>query len=420
SRVRRPARGVYSSKPTQKELLAMPLRIAAGVVALAFLGVSPAHAQGPAIPAQSWPDEDWELSTPAAEGIDAKTIAALDADLRAGRYGYVDAMVVIRHGRIIAEHSYPRDYATINAPLIEGEPGPWNYHDANWHPYFRGSQLHTLQSTTKSFASALAGIAIAQGRIRGVDATLGELLPHRQISDPAKAAITLDNVLTMRPGFEWLETEVSYWDPRNDSIRVEKTNDWTGYLLAKPLVTAQGSTYTYNSTNSQMISEIVSTAVGKGLDAFAEETLFGPLGIREYQWKSAPEGYRDTAGGLYLSARDLARFGLLFLRGGEWNGKQLIPADWVARSLETHVRDTEPADPAANFGYDYQWWVFEHGSEGRPRMVGTWGWGGQFALLVPALDLVAVFTGWNTYDGQEDIAPVLAFYERVVLPAAAR
>ncbi|MFM7273394.1 MAG: serine hydrolase domain-containing protein, partial [Gammaproteobacteria bacterium] len=267
----------------------MPLRIAAGVVALAFLGVSPAHAQGPAIPAQSWPDEDWELSTPAAEGIDAKTIAALDADLRAGRYGYVDAMVVIRHGRIIAEHSYPRDYATINAPLIEGEPGPWNYHDANWHPYFRGSQLHTLQSTTKSFASALAGIAIAQGRIRGVDATLGELLPHRQISDPAKAAITLDNVLTMRPGFEWLETEVSYWDPRNDSIRVEKTNDWTGYLLAKPLVTAQGSTYTYNSTNSQMISEIVSTAVGKGLDAFAEETLFGPLGIREYQWKSAPE-----------------------------------------------------------------------------------------------------------------------------------
>ena len=398
----------------------MPRLIAASLLVSVLLALPSARAAEAVRDASAWPAADWEVSTPGREGMDAKTIAALDRDLRAGRYGYVDAMLVIRHGRIVAEHSYPRDYATINAPLMTGEPGPWNYHDADWHPYYRGTALHTLQSTTKSFASALAGIAIAQGRIRGVEATLGELLPHRQISDPAKAAITLDDVLTMRPGFEWLETEVSYRDPRNDSIRVEKTEDWTGYLLSKPLVTAPGSTYTYNSTNSQMISEIVSTAVGKGLDAFAEETLFGPLGIREYQWKSAPEGYRDTAGGLYLKPRDLARFGLLFLRGGEWKGKQLIPADWVLRSLETHVADTEPADPGANFGYGYQWWVFEHGSAGRPRMVGTWGWGGQFALLVPALDLVAVFTGWNTYDGQEDIAPVLAFYERVVLPAATR
>lgn len=395
----------------------MPRRIVLRVLALTLATAMPVHAAEPAL---AWPGEDWVVSTPQREGMDARALADFDADIRAGRFGYVDSMLVIRHGRIVAEHSYPRDYAAINAPLMKGEPGPWNYHDANWHPYYQGSPLHTLQSTTKSFASALAGIAIARGKIRGTAATLGELLPHRGITDPRKAAITLDNVLTMRPGFEWLETEVSYWDPRNDSIRVEKTNDWVGYLLAKPLVTEQGSTYTYNSTNSQMISEIVSTAVGQGLDAFAEEALFTPLGIREYRWKSAPEGYRDTAGGLYLSARDLARFGLLFLRGGEWNGKQLIPADWVARSLDTHVADTDPADPDSNTGYGYQWWVFEHGNDGTPRMVGTWGWGGQFALLVPALDLVVVFTGWNTYEGQEDIAPVRAFYQRVVLPAAGR
>lgn len=393
----------------------MPLKVI--VLALTLVAAMSAHAAEPAL---AWPGEDWAVSTPEREGMDARALAAFDADIRDGRFGYVDSMLVIRHGRIVAEHSYPRDYAAINAPLMKGEPGQWNYHDANWHPYYRGTALHTLQSTTKSFASALAGIAIAQGKIRGTEATLGELLPHRGIRDPRKAAITLDNVLTMRPGFEWLETEVSYWDPRNDSIRVEQTDDWVGYLLAKPLLTEQGSTYTYNSTNSQMISEIVSTAVGQGLEAFAEEVLFTPLGIRDYHWKSAPEGYRDTAGGLYLSARDLARFGLLFLRGGEWNGKQLLPADWVARSLETRVADTAPADPDNNTGYGYQWWVFEHGKDGTPRMVGTWGWGGQFALLVPALDLLVVFTGWNTYDGQDEAAPVRAFYQRVVLPAAGR
>ena len=366
----------------------------------------------------SWPAADWEMSTPAHEAMDARTIAALDAEIRAGRLGYVDSMLIARHGRIVAEAGYPRDYRAINAPLMTASPGQWNYFDADWHPWYRDTGLHTLQSTSKSFASALAGIAIAQGAIRGTDATLGELLPHRHITDPKKAAITLDNVLTMRPGFAWNETEVSYRDPRNDSIVVEDTRDWVGYLLLKPLTSEQGSTYSYNSTNSQMISEIVSTAVGKPLDMFAEEMLFGPIGIHDYHWKRAPEGFSDTAGGLYLRPRDLARFGLLYLRGGEWNGKQVIPAQWVTDSLATHVADTAPADPEDNAGYGYQWWVFEHGSSGKPRMVGTWGWGGQFALLVPDLDLIAVFTGWNTYDGQQDIDVVHAFYQRVVLPAA--
>ncbi len=112
------------------------------------------------------------------------------------------------------------------------------------------------------------------------------------------------------------------------------------------------------------------------------------------------------------------RFALLYLGGGEWNGRQVIPAQWVARSLEAHVPDTSPADPADSTGYGYQWWIFGHGGAGKPRMVGTWGWGGQFALLVPDLDLIAVFTGWNTYDDQHDIDVVRAFYQRVVLPAA--
>ena len=207
--------------------------------------------------------------------------------------------------------------------------------------------------------SALVGIAIARGDLPGVDTTLGELLPHREITDPQKAAITLDNILTMRSGFEWEEL-VSYLDPRNDAIAVESTDDWVAYLLAKPIAHDQGTSYYYNSISTQLMSVIVSTATGRGLGDYAEGVLFGPIGIKDYFWKTAPEGFGDVSGGLYLKPRDLARFGLLFERDGEWNGEQ----------------------------------------------------------IVPELNLVGVFTGWRIYDGPRSESAVRLFYDRVVMSAA--
>jgi CubicO group peptidase (beta-lactamase class C family) len=365
----------------------------------------------------SWPGESWQTTTPEREGLDAQAIAQLDEELRAGKHGYVDSMLIIRNGRMAFEAYYENDYRTINADLVTGESGPWNYYDVNWHPFYKGSDLHTIQSSTKSFMSALVGIAIARGDLPGVSATLGELLPHRNITDPQKAGITLENILTMTPGFEW-EEDVSYWDPRNDAIQVELTDDWVAYLLDKPLVHEQGTSYKYNSTNTQLMSEMVSTATGRSLDEYAEELLFGPIGIKDYAWKDAPEGFKDVAGGLYLKPRDLARFGLLYEREGEWDGRQIVPADWVASSGEPHVADTAPASPDFNVGYGYQWWVFNDGSDGKPLMYGSWGWGGQFALIVPELDLVGVFTGWNVYDGQDYQSTWRLFYDRVVVPTA--
>jgi CubicO group peptidase (beta-lactamase class C family) len=367
--------------------------------------------------AVSWPGDNWQTSTPEQEGLDSQAITKLDEELRAGKHGYVDSMLIIRNGRMAFEAYYENDYRTINADLVTGESGPWNYYDVNWHPFHMGSDLHTIQSSTKSFMSALVGIAIARGDLPGVSATLGDLLPHRKITDPQKAAITLNNILTMTPGFEW-EEDVSYWDPRNDAIQVELTDDWVAYLLDKPLVHEQGTSYKYNSTNTQLMSEMVSTASGRALDEYAEELLFGPIGIKDYAWKDAPEGFKDVAGGLYLKPRDLARFGLLYEREGEWDGRQIIPAEWVAKSAESHVADTAPGNPNFNVGYGYQWWVFNDGSDGRPYMYGSWGWGGQFALIVPELDLIGVFTGWNVYDGQDYVSTYRLFYDRVVVPTA--
>ena len=271
------------------------LRLASLTLCCTLILIACTDADSPAKPllvshSQSWPGEHWQLSTPEQEGLDGKAIATLDMEFRSGQHGYVDSMLIIRNGRIAFEANYKNDYQQMNAPLITDESGPWNYYDTRWHPYYQESKLHTVQSSTKSFMSALVGIAIAQGDLSGTDATLGALLPHRNIVDPDKAAITLDNILTMRPGFEW-EEDVSYWDPSNDAIRVESSDDWVAYLLNKPMAHEQGTTYKYNSTNTQLMSEIVSTATGQSLDAYAEQLLFRPIGIGHYFWKDAPEGF---------------------------------------------------------------------------------------------------------------------------------
>ena len=318
-----------------------------------------------------------------------------DDEFRHGKHGYVDSMLIVRNGRIVFEANYVRDYTAINAGRMTGESGPYNYFDVAWHPYYHGTDLHTMQSSTKSFMSALIGIAITRGELPGVSAPLGELLPHRQIKDPKKAAITLDSILTMRAGFDWLQVQVSSSDPRNDEARAGLTDDWVGYLLEKPMATAQGSVFNYNSVNTQLMSEILSTATSSDLSDYAEEVLFEPIGIGTYFWKTAPEGFRDAASGLYLKPRDLARFAVLYERQGEWNGRQIVPAKWVERSIQSHVKDISLDDSTDNLGYGYQWWIYNDGSDGGPVMYGTWGWGGQFGLIVPSLQMVAVFTGWE-------------------------
>jgi CubicO group peptidase (beta-lactamase class C family) len=146
--------------------------------------------------------------------------------------------------------------------------------------------------------------------------------------------------------------------------------------------------------------------------------LFGPIGIKDYFWKTAPEGFGDVSGGLYLEPGDLARFGLLFERGGEWNGEQILPADWVAISSSPIVAHTWIERPDRDKGYGYQWWIYKHGTDGKPFMYGSSGWGGQFVLIVPELQLVGVFTGWKVYDGPRHESAVELFYNRVVVPAA--
>ena len=194
------------------------------------------------------------------------------------------------------------------------------------------------------------------------------------------------------------------------SQRQGASRDWVRHILGRRLATSPGSSFAYSSASSQLLSAVVADATGQSTLAFARARLFGPLGIASARapapvlvanpspaavgayaraavaWPTDPQGYQLGFSGLKLPSRDLAKLGYLYLNGGRWDGRQVIPADYVAAS--THPHSTPPPDgPAESYGY--QWWVTSQG--GHPSFLAV-GYGGQLLQVVPDLDLVVVIT----------------------------
>ncbi|HEY2796752.1 MAG TPA: serine hydrolase [Thermoanaerobaculia bacterium] len=326
-----------------------------------------------------------------AAGMDQAVLEALDRELASGKHGYVDSMLVMRSGAVVYERTYDRskDYARLFAG--KGAPGIYNYYDPGWHPYYKGTRLHTMQSISKSVTSALIGIAIGRGEIPGVGAKVMPYFADFRIpADPLgfRERMTLADVLTMRTGIRWDEETAAYTDPANNCAAMEGSEDWVRYVLEQPMAAEPGKTFVYNSGATELLSYLLAKATREPADDYAKERLFGPLGIRDFYWKRTPKGLADTEGGLYLAPRDLAKIGQLYMQDGIWEGKRILPEGWVKASTTSATPTSEKS-----FGYGYQWWI-------RPDAgaYAAWGYGGQFLFVVPRLDLIAIFTGWNIYD----------------------
>jgi CubicO group peptidase (beta-lactamase class C family) len=360
--------------------LASATIVAAGLT-LSALG-SPAVAQ------------TWQRTSFEAAGLDASPLLALDSAVRAGEFDNVDRLVVVRDGMLLFSERYARNYDSISSGF-DMRPHQFNYQHPDWHPFYMGGNLHSLQSVTKSVTSALIGIAIGRGEIEGVDVSLLELLGDYDTSatDERLADATLEDLLTMRLGIEWHEQDRPI-GPENTTLQLEFSNDWVEFTLSQPMDAEPGSRFVYNSGASHLMSAILRTATRRTVDLYAEEHLFGPLGIRSYHWKREPAGLPDTEGGLYLEAEDLARFGQLYLDDGVWQGVRLLPEGWVAASVSRHVEDVAPEDPNRNAGYGYQWWRVDR--DGVEVWAGL-GYGGQFLFVLPAQRLVGVANSWNVY-----------------------
>lgn len=348
-----------------------------------------------------WPTKGWTESTPRAEGLDAAPLEALDRELAAGKNGFVDSMLVIRHGRVVYEKTYDHsgDYARLFAG--KGAPGIYNYYDPGWHPYYRGTRLHTMQSVSKSVTSALVGIAVAEGRIPSVDA---EAMPFfadfGMPPDSRRDRMTIADILTMRTGIRWDEESTEYTDPRNNCAAMEGKDDWVRYVLEQPMAEEPGRRFVYDSGATELLSYLLARVTGKPADDYAKERLFDPLGISFY-WKRTPRGLADTEGGLYLAPRDLAKIGYLYLHGGIWDGRRILPEGWVRDSTREWTKTNEPP-----YGYGFQWWTMP-AEASRPGAFLAWGYGGQLLIVVPKLDMIAVFTGWNIY-GHPELDPAYA------------
>ncbi|MGD8794257.1 MAG: serine hydrolase, partial [Anaerolineae bacterium] len=319
--------------------------------------------------------------------------------IRDGTYENVHSLLVVKDGKLVFEEYFP-GYT-------------WNYADEQ----FRGAPVdfdrdtrHNLASVTKSFTSALVGIAIDRGLIGGVEDRVFAYFPdYAHLQAGGKARLTLEHLLTMQSGLAWNEMDVFYDTTENDLIHLFTIPDPVDYILSRRLVAEPGTTWYYNGGNTNLLGEAIRQASGQRMDAFAEQHLFGPLGITNYEWDFINPDFIHASGNLQLRPRDMAKFGQLYLDGGVWGGQQVVSRAWVEVSTRSH------AIPRWADGYGYQWWLRAYDSGG--QQVDAFyadGWGGQRILVLPELEMVVVFTGGNYVQD----TPMDEILTRFILPAA--
>ena len=389
-----------------------------GMAAVGFLVLFPALvllASGRRVktnPTPTWPTKGWPKGTPASVGLNEEALASLDVDLASGKYMLVDSFQVFRCGREVFARKYAHDYGQIygkevktKGPLNARLTGPYNYFDPDWHPYYHGTDMHTMQSVSKTVTSVIFGVAIARGDFKaGLNTPVLKYFDVTKVKnvDGRKRRMTLKDVLTMTTGLNWNE-EVPYDDPRSDSSLMEATDDWVQYVIDKPMAEEPGKTFNYSSGATELLAYIFQKETGQDIDAYGEKYLFAQLGIKHH-WKRTYLGVVDTEGGLYLTGGDLAKIGYLYVHDGSWNGKQIVSKDWVKESLRPYI------DAEENFQYGFKWWLYP--LNGKFVWMAR-GFGGQRLMVFPEQNLIAVFTGWEIL---KDPAPAKDLIDRL-LPA---
>ncbi|PYU04532.1 MAG: serine hydrolase [Acidobacteria bacterium] len=365
-----------------------------------------------------WPTREWAKSDPQKVGLDEGALAALDADLKNGKYPLVDSFEVFRCGKEVFAAKYDHDYAQIygkeaktRGPLNARLTGPYNYFDPAWHPYYRGTQLHSMQSVSKTVSSVIIGAAMLRGDFKaGLDTPVLKYFDAAKVKnvDERKRGMTLRHVLTMTAGLDWMEN-VPYDDPRSDSSLMEATDDWVQYVIDKPMAAEPGKVFNYSSGVSELLAHIFLKETGQDIDTYGEKYLFQPLGIEHY-WKRTPLGAVDTEGGLYLRGSDLAKIGYLYLHDGMWDRKQIVPKAWVRESVAPFIQAEE------DYKYGFKWWLLPR-KDSQQFLWMARGFGGQELMVFPEEGLIVVFTGWDIL-GTTD--PEHEFVSRVLTAVRAK
>ena len=274
--------------------------------------------------------------------------------------------------------------------------------------YWRGGardRRANIKSASKSIVSTLVGIAIAEGKIRGTDATIGELLPAETRGlDAEKRAITVGDLLSMRSGLE--PTSFGNYGAWVSS------RDWVRDALRRPMVAPRGGPMLYSTGSTHLLSAILTRATGTSTYRYAETRLARPLGIALRPWQRDPQGIYFGGNDMYLTPREMLKVGTLYLGGGlAPDGRRVLPRAWIDSSAVPRT-----ISPFNGNRYGYGWWIREAAGH---RVLYAWGYGGQFIFVVPTLDLVVVTTSdpdAATRDGGH-LDAIYALLEQEIVPA---
>ena len=355
--------------------------------------------------------------------LDTTYFNELHEEFKRGNHGYIDSFLVIQSEEVIFEKYYEVDYSTLTKErkneqrnIMQKNYGDlataqYNYYDPEWHPYYKDTKLHTIQSVSKSVTSALFGIALERGEIESIDSEIYEYFTDYEhlFDSRLKKSITIKDLLNMTSGIKWDEYTYPYTNPLNDAASMENSFDWIEYILSLPMEHKPGSKFVYNSGITVLLSHILQEATGLSVARYAEKYLFKPIGIQKYFWKKTPTGLTDAEGGLYLTTKDFAKIGLLYLNKGMSGGQQILTKDWVELTMSPGV-SIEDSDRR----YGFQWWFVPYGIGKEKWIFSGSGYGGQYLMVIPEYELVIVFNGWNIFDTER---PSIEYLSSRVLEA---
>jgi CubicO group peptidase (beta-lactamase class C family) len=314
----------------------------------------------------------WKVVDPEDFGFDLSKLNATYT--MASNMPYIRSLLVVRQGKLVVE---------------------WYFNDgARDIPYH-------IASASKTFTSALIGIALDKGVLESLDQKMMDFFPEYEYLnlDPIKYNITLKQLITMKAGFNFSET-VEHWAPYAQS------SDWVEYALSLPLIHNPDEDWHYSTPQTNLLSVILTKAANMSTREFAEQHLLDPIGISPSYWHQDPQGYYTGGHEMYYTSRELARFGLLYLNNGSFNKKQIVPKEWIQES----IIDYSDGRVSLHEGYGYQIWLQEMGGY---DTFSARGYGGQFVFCIPELDIVVVTTASGNAIGVDD--PIYPFqYTRIL------
>ena len=383
-----------------------------GLVVFAIVVPSVSQPQGTTLGGYRRPavlNDGWKTARADSLGVDSAALARMTAVIRSWPELGVHAVLVERSGHLIYEEYFDGFDERWGAPL--------------GRVVMTANIKHDIRSVTKSVVSALTGIAMNDGAIKSLDQSVLQWFPEfADLQTSERRRVTLVHVLSMTSGLRWNE-EVPYSNPLNDEIRMSRDSLPLRYALSAPFALAPGANFNYNGGLTHVMGAVIERATKMPIEDYARTKLFEPLGITDVEWVGDLAGMPAVASGLRLRPRDLAKFGSLYLHRGQWNGRQVIPADWIALSTRRQFAFAPRSGPDAGgaFGYGYFWWYNCYPTtagliEARTAV----GNGQQRVFVLPGLDMVVTILAGRYNDFTTGATLATRILREHVLPSVKR